>query len=87
MSLTSGQARNAAPWELTGLQLYNQRESGEGEKSSLLFLQRTFTSPSSVPPPERAAKLTCPSLHGQARNVIALWKDIFWSQYNEGFSF
>ena len=25
MSLTSGQARNAAPWELTGPQLYNQR--------------------------------------------------------------
>ena len=39
MSLTSGRARNAAPWELNGLQLYNERESGEGEKSSLVFLQ------------------------------------------------
>ena len=39
MSLTSGRARNAAPRELSRLQLYNQRESGEGEESSLVFLQ------------------------------------------------
>ena len=87
MSLSSGRARNAAPWELTGLQLYNERESGEGEKSSLVFLQETFMSPSSVPPPERAGKLTCPSLCGQARTIIALWKNISRSQYKEGLSF
>ena len=34
--LASGEARNAAPSELSGLQFYNQRKSGEGEKTIFL---------------------------------------------------
>ena len=36
--LTSRQARDAAPWGLSGLQFYNQRQSGEGRRASLSFL-------------------------------------------------
>ena len=39
MRLTSGQVRNATPQELTGLQFYNQRKSGEWEKNFFVFLE------------------------------------------------
>ena len=35
MRLTSRQARGAMPWELSGLQSYNQRKNGKGEKELL----------------------------------------------------
>ena len=36
---TSGQVRNATPRELSGLQLYNQRKTGEEEKIFFPFFE------------------------------------------------
>ena len=38
--LTSGRTRDATPWDLTGLQFYNQRKMGRGRRTSLSFLSR-----------------------------------------------
>ena len=43
MRLTRRQARNAIPQELSGLQFYNQRKSGVGEKT-FFFLSRRHAS-------------------------------------------
>ena len=42
MRLTSRQAGGAIPWELSGLQSYNQRKNGKEEKELCLSLLKIF---------------------------------------------
>ena len=55
--LQSGQVRNATPWELSWLQFYNQRKSGEGENFYLSWADIML--PSLVPPPGWAGEFSC----------------------------
>ena len=69
------------PRVLSGLHFYKKGREGRGRGPSLSFLSRhhAFNVSSS-------SRLGFLSLHGQARTVMALWKNYFRSQYNEGLS-
>ena len=71
--------RQALPGYLVGYIFILKGREGKGRRPSLSFLSRchAFITSSS-------SRLGFLSLHGQARPVIALWKDYFRSQYNEG---
>ena len=73
--------RQALPGYLVGYIFILKGREGKGRRPSLSFLSRchAFITSSS-------SRLGFLSLHGQARPVIALWKDYFRSQYNEGLS-
>ena len=79
----------AVVWEgeLSGLQFYNQRKSAEGEKHLLPHPWVDGRQVSVISSSSRLGRRVLFSLHCQARTVMALWKNNFRSQYNEGLSF
>ena len=75
--------KDAMSWVLSGLQFYNQKKSEEGEKTAFfLILKWTSCFIISFSSIRRGVFL---SLHGQARTIMALWKNYFRSKYNELF--
>lgn len=64
VKLTNGWARNVRPQELTGLQFYSQRKSGEGENN--FFLSRLHAS---IISSSRLSRGVLWSLCGQARST------------------
>ena len=81
MSLTSGQA----PENLVGHSFIIKGKIGRGERPpSSSFLSRHHAS--IINSSSRLGGGVFVSLGGQARTVMALWKNYFMSQYNEGLS-
>ena len=71
-----------SPQELSGLQVCNQRKSGEGERplsSSFLSRHHAFIISNSTSLSSRIFLILC----GQFWTVMAQWKYYFRSQYNE----
>ena len=56
--------QGSAARELSGLQFYNQRKRGEGEKTTffLILEYRVVNLSSSAPPPCQAGEFSCPSM-------------------------
>ena len=67
MKLISRQVRGAMTQELTGLQFYNQRKSGEEEKNFFVFLSKHNAS--IIYSSSRLGRGVFFSLYGQARSV------------------
>ena len=72
MKLISSRVRGAMTQELTGLQFYNQRKSGEEEKNFFVFLSKHHAS--IICSSLRLGRGVFLSLCGQARSV----DDIFY---------
>ena len=69
-ALQAGRQEDAAPWELTGLQVYNQKKSGVGEEELLCLSWVDSVLPSSAPPPGCAGEFSWPHMVKQGPPIV-----------------
>ena len=85
MKLTSGWAGGCLKQELIGYSVIIKGKEGRGKTPSpSSFLNRCHTS--TFCSTSMSGGEVFLSLYGQVRTVMALWKNHFKSQYNEGLS-